>query len=95
MISVVIVTYGGLCPELNNVIRELVIGLWELYGIRKIYGIIAGYRRFYSFEPMALNPKLVEDWHKRGGSVLETSRGGFDLEKIDNAIRDREFNQVI
>ena len=76
-------------------IRELVVGLWELYGIRQIYGIIAGYRGFYSFEPMALNPKLVEDWHKRGGSVLETSRGGFDLEKIVNAIRDREFNQVI
>lgn len=75
-------------------IRELVVGLWELYGVRQIYGIIAGYRGFYSFEPMALNPKLVEDWHKRGGSVLETSRGGFDLEKIVNSIKDHEFDQV-
>ncbi|WJZ96001.1 hypothetical protein VitviT2T_014730 [Vitis vinifera] len=94
MIRVAIVTCGGLCPGLNTVIRELVVGLWELYGVRQIYGIIAGYRGFYSFEPMALNPKLVEDWHKRGGSVLETSRGGFDLEKIVNSIKDHEFDQV-
>ncbi|KAL6332757.1 hypothetical protein AAG906_015019 [Vitis piasezkii] len=94
MTRVAIVTCGGLCPGLNTVIRELVVGLWELYGVRQIYGIIAGYRGFYSFEPMALNPKLVEDWHKRGGSVLETSRGGFDLEKIVNSIKDHEFDQV-
>ncbi|XP_034698085.1 ATP-dependent 6-phosphofructokinase 2 [Vitis riparia] len=94
MTRVAIVTCGGLCPGLNTVIRELVVGLWELYGVRQIYGIIAGYRGFYSFEPVALNPKLVEDWHKRGGSVLETSRGGFDLEKIVNSIKDHEFDQV-
>ncbi|KAJ9689924.1 hypothetical protein PVL29_012543 [Vitis rotundifolia] len=94
MTRVAIVTCGGLCPGLNTVIRELVVGLWELYGVRQIYGIIAGYRGFYSFEPMALNPKLVEDWHKRGGTVLETSRGGFDLEKIVNSIKDHEFDQV-
>lgn len=89
-----IVTCGGLCPGLNTVIRELVDGLWELYGVRQIFGVTAGYRGFYSREPVELNPKIVHKWHKRGGTALETSRGGFDLDKIVNAIQDRGFNQV-
>ncbi|KAJ9180793.1 hypothetical protein P3X46_009000 [Hevea brasiliensis] len=91
---VAIVTCGGLCPGMNTVIRELVVGLWELYGVRQIYGIVAGYRGFYSREPTELNPKLVHDWHKKGGTVLETSRGGFDLHKIVDSIQSRGFNQV-
>ncbi|KAL6520426.1 phosphofructokinase beta-subunit [Orobanche hederae] len=89
-----IVTCGGLCPGMNTVIRELVVGLWELYGVREIFGIRAGYRGFYSGEPVELNPKMVHGWHRIGGTVLETSRGGFDLDKIVNAIQDRGFNQV-
>ncbi|XP_048141467.1 ATP-dependent 6-phosphofructokinase 2-like [Rhodamnia argentea] len=89
-----IVTCGGLCPGLNTVIRELVVGLWELYDVREIYGITAGYRGFYSCEPVKLGPKMVHGWHKRGGTALETSRGGFDLEKIVNAIEEKGFNQV-
>nr|XP_043610379.1 ATP-dependent 6-phosphofructokinase 2-like [Erigeron canadensis] len=89
-----IVTCGGLCPGLNTVIRELVVGLWELYGVREIFGIKAGYRGFYSSDPIRLDPKLVHNWHKRGGTALESSRGGFDLEKIINAIETRGFNQV-
>ncbi|KAK4439495.1 ATP-dependent 6-phosphofructokinase [Sesamum alatum] len=89
-----IVTCGGLCPGMNTVIRELVVGLWGLYGVREIFGVRAGYRGFYSGEPVELNPKLVHGWQKNGGTVLETSRGGFDLDKIVNAIENRGFNQV-
>ncbi|XP_062161533.1 ATP-dependent 6-phosphofructokinase 2-like [Alnus glutinosa] len=89
-----IVTCGGLCPGLNTVIRELVVALWDLYGVRQIFGVKAGYRGFYSSEPVELNPKLVHSLHKKGGTVLETSRGGFDLHKIVDGIRDRGFNQV-
>ncbi|KGN49017.1 ATP-dependent 6-phosphofructokinase 2 [Cucumis sativus] len=89
-----IVTCGGLCPGMNTVIRELVVGLWELYGVRQIYGIVAGYRGFYSTEPVELNLKLVDNWHKRGGTALQTSRGGFDLKKIVDAIENHGFNQV-
>lgn len=89
-----IVTCGGLCPGLNTVIRELVVGLWELYGVHEIYGIKAGYRGFYSYDPIRLDPKLVHNWHKRGGTALESSRGGFDLQKIVDAIESRGFNQV-
>lgn len=93
-IRAAIVTCGGLCPGMNTVIRELVVGLWELYGVREIFGIRAGYRGFYSTQPVKLNPKMVHDWHRKGGTVLETSRGGFDLAKIVEAIQDRGFNQV-
>ncbi|XP_006467226.3 ATP-dependent 6-phosphofructokinase 2, partial [Citrus sinensis] len=91
-----IVTCGGLCPGLNTVIRELVVGLWELYGVRQILGIQAGYRGFYSTtrNPLVLNPKMVRGWHKLGGTVLETSRGGFDLHQIVDAIQTNAFNQV-
>ncbi|KAK2984258.1 hypothetical protein RJ640_010217 [Escallonia rubra] len=89
-----IVTCGGLCPGMNTVIRELVVGLWELYGVRDIFGVKSGYRGFYSGEAaVRLDPKMVHNWHRRGGTLLETSRGGFDLDKIVNAIQDRGFNQ--
>ncbi|KAH7859104.1 hypothetical protein Vadar_031610 [Vaccinium darrowii] len=89
-----VVTCGGLCPGMNTVIRELVVGLWELYGVREIYGVRAGYRGFYSGDPVLMDPKMVHNWHKRGGTALETSRGGFDLDKIVTAIEDRGYNQV-
>lgn len=89
-----IVTCGGLCPGLNTVIRELVVGLWDVYGVRQIFGVKAGYRGFYSSEPVELSPKLVHNWHKNGGTALETSRGGFDLQKIVDGMQDRGFNQV-
>ncbi|KAM7263622.1 hypothetical protein ACFE04_001305 [Oxalis oulophora] len=94
--KVAIVTCGGLCPGMNTVIRELVVGLWELYGVREIYGIKAGYRGFYGSggEAVKLNPKIVHDWHKKGGTVLETSRGGFDLHRIVDAIQESGYNQV-
>ncbi|XP_052182674.1 ATP-dependent 6-phosphofructokinase 2 [Diospyros lotus] len=90
-----IVTCGGLCPGINTVIRELVVGLWELYGVREIFGVKAGYGGFYSADPpVPLHPKLVHNWHRRGGSVLQTSRGGFHLSKIVDSIQDHAFNQV-
>ncbi|CAL9162506.1 unnamed protein product [Musa hybrid cultivar] len=89
-----IVTCGGLCPGLNTVIRELVVGLWEIYGVRRIFGVPSGYRGFYSAEPVPLDPKMVDGWHKRGGTVLTTSRGGFNLEKIVDGIEKHGFNQV-
>ncbi|CAK9233835.1 unnamed protein product [Sphagnum troendelagicum] len=89
-----IVTCGGLCPGLNTVIREIVCGLWTQYGVREIYGIHGGYRGFYSRNTTDLTPKIVNDIHKRGGTVLGTSRGGHDTSKIVDSIQDRGINQV-
>lgn len=95
-VKAAIVNCGGLCPGMNTVIRELVVGLSELYGVNQIYGIRGGYRGFYSteLEPVQLSTELVHNWHKRGGTVLQTSRGGFDLKKIVDAIQFHGFNQV-
>ncbi|KAJ8464773.1 hypothetical protein OPV22_027325 [Ensete ventricosum] len=89
-----IVTCGGLCPGLNTVIREIVCGLYDMYGVRKIIGIDGGYKGFYSCNTVDLTPKSVNDIHKRGGTILGTSRGGHDTSKIVDSIEDRGVNQV-
>ena len=74
-----IVTCGGLCPGLNNVIRATVMTLWYRYGVRRISGIRYGYRGFLPELQMPvkeLNPEVVSDVHRFGGSVLGSSRGG-------------------
>ncbi|KAM3411895.1 hypothetical protein ACQJBY_003520 [Aegilops geniculata] len=89
-----IVSCGGLCPGLNTVIRELVCGLAHMYNVNNIYGIQNGYKGFYSSNYVAITPKTVNDIHKRGGTVLGTSRGGHDTKKIVDNIQDRGINQV-
>ncbi|KAI5069006.1 hypothetical protein GOP47_0015307 [Adiantum capillus-veneris] len=89
-----IVTCGGICPGLNSVIREIVDALWYQYGVKQIYGIEGGYRGFYSSEPIPLDPRKVDHWHNYGGTKLGTSRGGFYLKKIVDAIESQGFNQV-
>ena len=74
-----IVTCGGLCPGLNDVIRAITRCLWYRYGVRRITGIRYGYKGLlpeYNFECRALSPEIVDDIHKIGGTILGTSRGG-------------------
>ncbi|XP_028794814.1 ATP-dependent 6-phosphofructokinase 6-like [Neltuma alba] len=89
-----VVTCGGLCPGLNTVIREIVCGLYDMYGVHKVVGIEGGYRGFYSRNMIPLTPKVVNNIHKRGGTILGTSRGGNDTCKIVDSIQDRGINQV-
>ncbi|MCX7726091.1 MAG: ATP-dependent 6-phosphofructokinase [Chitinispirillaceae bacterium] len=74
-----IVTCGGLCPGLNDVIRAIVMTLWYQYGVRSIFGIRFGYKGLlpeYGFGTIDLNPSVVGEIHKRGGTILGSSRGG-------------------
>jgi 6-phosphofructokinase 1 len=97
-VNAAIITCGGLCPGLNNVIREIVKTLCQAYGIGgKVYGIQGGFRGFYDFEnyhPIELTPELVQNIHHEGGTVLGSSRGGFDLEKTLNFLEDRKISQL-
>ncbi|XP_029127292.1 ATP-dependent 6-phosphofructokinase 3 isoform X1 [Cajanus cajan] len=93
-VQAAIVTCGGLCPGLNTVIRELVCALYHMYGVKKILGINGGYKGFYAHNTISLTPKNVNDIHKRGGTVLGSSRGGHDTTKIVDSIQDRGINQV-
>jgi len=94
-----IVSCGGLCPGLNNIIEEIVRALWFNYSVDEIYGIRWGYRGFYlptrrKWPFVKLTPERVQNINKLGGSILGSSRGGFDLEKIVEAIEHFGFNQV-
>ncbi|MGD9200554.1 MAG: ATP-dependent 6-phosphofructokinase [Chitinispirillia bacterium] len=74
-----VVTCGGLCPGINGVIRAIVMCLWYRYSVRRISGIRFGYRGFlpeYKLDTLQLNPKVVADIHKMGGTILGSSRGG-------------------
>ncbi|KAK4525750.1 hypothetical protein GAYE_SCF16G3659 [Galdieria yellowstonensis] len=95
-VKAAIVTCGGLCPGINSVVREIYNTLHHLYGVEEIYGIPFGYRGFYSpdLEYIRLTDHNVSSIHHQGGSYLGSSRGGFDLKKIVDAIEDNNFNQV-
>jgi 6-phosphofructokinase 1 len=76
-----IVTCGGLCPGLNNVIRGLTMTLYHGYGVRKILGFRYGFQGLTpaaAHPPIELTPDAVKDIHSRGGTVLGTSRGPQD-----------------
>nr|CAE75963.1 OSJNBa0016O02.24 [Oryza sativa Japonica Group] len=76
---------------------ELVVGLRELYGVRDVFGVAAGYRGFYGpdADHARLDLAAVDDWHKKGGTVLKTTRGGFDLNKIVDGIVARGYTQCL
>ncbi|MDR0440389.1 MAG: ATP-dependent 6-phosphofructokinase, partial [Candidatus Accumulibacter sp.] len=86
-----IVTCGGLCPGLNNVIRSLVLQLYHGYGVYEVLGFTNGYLGLDPWRgsnPIPLTPEFVEDIHKEGGTVLNTSRGPVDVGvAVDTLIR--------
>jgi 6-phosphofructokinase 1 len=88
-----IVTCGGLCPGVNNVIRAIVLELYHRYGVRDIFGFRNGYSGLdprVGEKPIPMTPGFVEDIHKDGGTVLNTSRGPVDIRiAVDNLIARR------
>jgi 6-phosphofructokinase 1 len=76
-----IVTCGGLCPGINNVIRACVFELMHNYGVPEVLGIRYGYQGLNPREgrpPIRLTPECVENIHHQGGTMLGTSRGPQD-----------------
>ncbi len=74
-----ILTCGGLCPGLNDVIRAITRSLWRNYEVRRISGIRFGYAGLIpenNLPTIDLNPDVVDDIHRIGGSILGSSRGG-------------------
>jgi 6-phosphofructokinase 1 len=80
-----LVTCGGLCPGLNDIIRSIVLELHYGYGIRNIFGVRFGLQGFiprFGHAMLDLTPAAVVNIHERGGSVLGSSRGPQDIEEI-------------
>jgi 6-phosphofructokinase 1 len=90
-----IVTCGGLCPGLNNVIRSLVMSLRCHYGVERILGFRYGYHGLNpanGHPPLELTPELVSDIHEQGGTILGTSRGPEDPEVMVRYLRQLGVN---
>ena len=94
-----IVTCGGLCPGLNNVIRAVVRCFWYRYNVRRISGIQYGYRGLLAeslFESVELDPDVVDDIQMKGGTILGSSRGGGDkVSEIVDSLERMNINILV
>jgi 6-phosphofructokinase 1 len=80
-----IVTCGGLCPGLNDVIRAIVFSLHHHYRVRTVFGFRYGYEGLsyrHAHTPMELTPELVQNIHQQGGTILGSSRGSQDVSEM-------------
>ena len=86
-----IVTCGGLCPGLNNVIRSLFLELHHAYGVQEVLGFRDGYHGLDPARgrpPVSLTGDDVDKIHQEGGTILGTSRGPVDtVIAVDQLIR--------
>ncbi len=82
-----IVTCGGLCPGVNDVIRAVTLSLHHHYGVRRVYGFRYGYEglvKRIGHAPMTLTPETVSLIGRFGGTILGSSRGPQDpAEMVD------------
>jgi 6-phosphofructokinase 1 len=93
--KVAIVTCGGLCPGLNNVIRSLVNHLYYRYSVKRVIGIQYGYEGFiseYNHPVIELTPQIVDSIHLTGGTMLGTSRGNQDIGQIVDTLEIQNIN---
>ena len=90
-----IVTCGGLCPGLNNVIRSVYLQLHYHYGVSSVMGIRYGFAGFApeaAAPPVWLNTEMVNDIHQRGGTLLGSSRGPVSADIIVDFLEQRGIN---
>ncbi|MDR1035565.1 MAG: ATP-dependent 6-phosphofructokinase [Deltaproteobacteria bacterium] len=90
-----ILTAGGLCPGLNDVIRSLVMTLYYRYGVQNIQGIRYGYQGLipsYGHPLVELNPATVAEIHQFGGTVLGSSRGNQSIEELVDSLERLNMN---
>ena len=90
-----IVTCGGICPGINDVIRAIVMEAFYHYGIRKVLGITNGLRGFipkYGYDVQELTPHGVSHIHQFGGTILSSSRGLQDPEEIVDSLERLNVN---
>jgi 6-phosphofructokinase 1 len=92
-----IVTCGGLCPGLNDVIRGIVMELSHHYGVQRIYGFRNGYQGFipkYGHDVFDLTPAGVSNIDEDGGTILGTSRGSQDPHEIVDCLERMNINAL-
>ncbi len=94
-VKAAIVTCGGLCPGINDVIRSIVMSLHYHYNVKNIIGFRYGYTGLVedgTYPPLHLSPEKVTSIHNLGGSLLGTSRGTPGAEKIVDQLEKHGVN---
>jgi 6-phosphofructokinase 1 len=90
-----ILTAGGLCPGLNDVIRSLVLTLYYRYRVQNILGIKYGYQGLipaFGRELVRLTPEEVAEIHQFGGTILGSSRGNQSVEELVDSLERLNMN---
>jgi len=93
--TVGIVTCGGLCPGLNDIIRGIVNQCHRQYGITRIYGFRYGYEGLvqrFGHTPLVLKPSSVEQAHHFGGTLLGSSRGKQDIGEMVDTLEEMKVD---
>ncbi len=89
-----IVTCGGLCPGINDVIRAIVMSLHYHYGVKNIYGFKYGYQGLvpdFGHTPVRLTPRDVIQINEMGGTILSSSRGNQDVSVMVNTLEEMKI----
>jgi 6-phosphofructokinase 1 len=92
-----VVTCGGLCPGLNNVVRGLVLELYGHYGVTSVTGFRNGYlglTRTGAKDSMTLTPETVRGINGEGGTMLGTSRGQQDVVEMVDTLAQRAIDML-
>jgi 6-phosphofructokinase 1 len=92
-----IVTCGGLCPGLNDIIRGLVTQCYNRYGITRVFGMRYGYEGLiprYGHTPILFRPESVSQIHNFGGTVLGTSRGPQNIREMVDLLEEMKIDML-
>ena len=93
-----IVTCGGLCPGINNVIRSMVLELHHTYRVKEVLGFRYGFEGLCPREgapPVRLGPDEVRSIHTMGGSFLGLSRGRQDPVRMVDTLEQRGIDVLL
>ncbi|HPD55627.1 MAG TPA: ATP-dependent 6-phosphofructokinase [Smithellaceae bacterium] len=91
----IVVTCGGLCPGINDVIRSITLTLFHRYNVTKIWGARFGLRGLNpqcGHQLVKLTPDFVDNITSIGGSILSSSRGPQDINVIVDFLQREQTN---
>jgi 6-phosphofructokinase 1 len=93
--TVGVVTCGGLCPGLNDIIKGIVGQCHYRYGVTKVFGFRYGYEGLiqrYGHVPMLMRPESVSQIHNFGGTMLGSSRGPQDIAEMVDTLEEMRID---
>ena len=90
-INVGIVTCGGLCPGINDVIRSITYSCIDGYNVKNVYGFKNGYEGLtdkFNKDAVILDGEIIDNIHEQGGTILGSSRGAqSEVDMVDTLVK--------